>query len=292
MTITSEGERIRAGDAIEVDVGEGTIERMIIRTVHDYKTSITVYANPEGKGFKGKRWGLIGLTADDYERVSINGKEVGTGDIKAANPTPAESGDSEENDESDDAYNDGADNRKPSAPSSHLSLTSEQFWVECTHCSRSLVANLIESYKAVYSRGLSESSRTTNSSKSKGEQTTIKSDGTLKKKKKKKKKKRESLLTYFETILSVSKKVKQAAAAAATNSGPISIKPFLALTLCATACFLALSFFLGQQYSNMCKNITTNERMNASRYPWHQDDNGRFLNRFDTGSLAKNLAEF
>ena len=67
---------------------------------------------------------------------------------------------------------------------------------------------------------------------------------------------------------------------------------FLMLTLCATACFLALSFLLGQQYSNMCNNITTNERMNASRYPWLQDDNGKFLNRFDTGSLVKNLSEF
>ncbi|GMH53588.1 hypothetical protein TL16_g01484 [Triparma laevis f. inornata] len=74
----------------------------------------------------------------------------------------------------------------------------------------------------------------------------------------------------------------------------VSMRVFgmLSLTLCANACTLGLGFLLAQQSSNMLNNISTNERINAKRYPWLQDDQGRFLNRYDLGSVFANLAEF
>ncbi|GMH47500.1 hypothetical protein TrVE_jg4874 [Triparma verrucosa] len=74
----------------------------------------------------------------------------------------------------------------------------------------------------------------------------------------------------------------------------VSMRVFgmLSLTLCANACSVGLGFLLGQQISNMLNNITTNERINAKRYPWLQDDEGRFLNRYDLGSIFSNTLEF
>ena len=67
----------------------------------------------------------------------------------------------------------------------------------------------------------------------------------------------------------------------------------LVLTLCANVCALSLSFLLGQQVGNLMGNITTNERINSSRYPWLLDDEGkRFVNRYDTGSTIANCKEF
>jgi len=66
-----------------------------------------------------------------------------------------------------------------------------------------------------------------------------------------------------------------------------------ALTLCSSLCALSLSFLLFQQVGNIAGNITTNERMNSSRYPWLLDDEGkRFVNRYDTGSMWANAKEF
>ncbi len=67
----------------------------------------------------------------------------------------------------------------------------------------------------------------------------------------------------------------------------------LCLTLCANICTCGLGFLLAQQTSNMMNNITTNERINAKRYPWLQDDSGtKFVNRFDSGSTWTNVVEF
>ena len=66
----------------------------------------------------------------------------------------------------------------------------------------------------------------------------------------------------------------------------------LALTACANVCSVGLGFLLMQQLGNVCSNITTNERMNWRRYPWLQNDSGKFFNRFDLGAASANVAEF
>jgi hypothetical protein len=67
----------------------------------------------------------------------------------------------------------------------------------------------------------------------------------------------------------------------------------LVLTLVASLCALSLSILLFQQVGNIFSNITTNERINAKRYPWLLDDElKRFVNRFDTGSAWVNTMEF
>jgi len=63
------------------------------------------------------------------------------------------------------------------------------------------------------------------------------------------------------------------------------------LTMCASACSLGLGFLLAQQCNNIRRNITTNERMNAKRYPWIMDDENNFFIRFSRGSI-KNIVEF
>ena len=64
------------------------------------------------------------------------------------------------------------------------------------------------------------------------------------------------------------------------------------LNLCATGCTFGIGFLTAQNVSNIQNNITTNERINQNRYPWLQDDEGKFLNRFDFGSTWLNVVDF
>jgi hypothetical protein len=66
----------------------------------------------------------------------------------------------------------------------------------------------------------------------------------------------------------------------------------LMLTLCGMVCVFGIGGLLLKSTMNVLKNITTNEEMNASRYPWLLDDSGNFLNRFDSGSMLTNLLDF
>lgn len=68
---------------------------------------------------------------------------------------------------------------------------------------------------------------------------------------------------------------------------------FLPTVLCATliAISLTLGALLFEQSYNILKNITTNERLNGSRYPWMTDNLGNPFNRFDRG-FANNFLEF
>mmetsp|Transcript_34523 Transcript_34523/g.32890 ORF Transcript_34523/g.32890 Transcript_34523/m.32890 type:complete len:730 (+) Transcript_34523:362-2551(+) len=68
---------------------------------------------------------------------------------------------------------------------------------------------------------------------------------------------------------------------------------FFSLALCAflSVVSLGLSALLIEQCINISKNITTNERLNRSRYPWMNDSLGKPFNHFDKG-LFKNTLEF
>jgi hypothetical protein len=68
---------------------------------------------------------------------------------------------------------------------------------------------------------------------------------------------------------------------------------FFSLALCAflSVVSLGLSALLIEQCMNISKNITTNERLNRSRYSWMNDSLGKPFNHFDRG-LIKNTLEF
>jgi hypothetical protein len=52
-----------------------------------------------------------------------------------------------------------------------------------------------------------------------------------------------------------------------------------------------LTFLLVEQCSNIVRNVTTNERINRSRYAWMKGPDGRPFNRFDKGVIA-NVLDF
>lgn len=52
-----------------------------------------------------------------------------------------------------------------------------------------------------------------------------------------------------------------------------------------------LTFLLVEQSTNIVRNVTTNERINRSRYAWMQGPDGRPLNRFDRGPV-RNVLDF
>lgn len=68
---------------------------------------------------------------------------------------------------------------------------------------------------------------------------------------------------------------------------------FFATALTAFLCLasLALGALLAEQAVNIARNITTNERLNGSRYPWMNDSQGQPFNHFDRGMLV-NILEF
>jgi hypothetical protein len=64
-----------------------------------------------------------------------------------------------------------------------------------------------------------------------------------------------------------------------------------ALTVFLCGATLALGALLTEQSVNVAKNITTNERLNRSRYPWMHDSDGKPFNNFDRG-VCVNTLEF
>ena len=70
-------------------------------------------------------------------------------------------------------------------------------------------------------------------------------------------------------------------------------KYFFATALTGFLCIatLALAALLMEQTVNIARNITTNERLNRSRYPWMNDAQGKPFNHFDRGIIA-NTFEF
>jgi len=73
----------------------------------------------------------------------------------------------------------------------------------------------------------------------------------------------------------------------------LSRKSFYTTTLCAfmSIIFIGLAFLTYDQLSNIANNITTNEKINSSRYSYLQDGEGNFSNRFDRG-VVSNVLEF
>lgn len=59
------------------------------------------------------------------------------------------------------------------------------------------------------------------------------------------------------------------------------IFPLLVLCGFAAMCVAGLGFLLVDQLINLCRNLTTNEKINMARYPWLVTPEGRFHNRFD-----------
>ena len=68
-------------------------------------------------------------------------------------------------------------------------------------------------------------------------------------------------------------------------------KYFFATALTGFLCIatLALAALLMEQTVNIARNITTNERLNRSRYPWMNDAQGKPFNHFDRGIIANSL---
>ena len=68
-------------------------------------------------------------------------------------------------------------------------------------------------------------------------------------------------------------------------------KYFFATALTGFLCIatLALAALLMEQTVNIARNITTNERLNRSRYPWMNDAQGKPFNHFDRGIFANTL---
>jgi hypothetical protein len=66
---------------------------------------------------------------------------------------------------------------------------------------------------------------------------------------------------------------------------------FFSLSLCAflSVVSLCLAALLIEQSINISKNITTNERLNRSRYPWMNDSQGKPFNHFDRGMIINTL---
>lgn len=73
----------------------------------------------------------------------------------------------------------------------------------------------------------------------------------------------------------------------------LDMRYFFATSLCALLIMITfiLAALLTEQTINIAKNITTNERLNQSRYPWMSDSLGQPFNHFDRGIL-KNILEF
>lgn len=59
-------------------------------------------------------------------------------------------------------------------------------------------------------------------------------------------------------------------------------------SLWLTVCLAILAF---EQTANIFLNLTSNERINKSKYPWLHDEDGKFSNRFDRGPMI-NFLEF
>ena len=68
---------------------------------------------------------------------------------------------------------------------------------------------------------------------------------------------------------------------------------FLPTVFCVTLCVvtLILTALVAEQGTNMAKNITANERINRSRYPWMNNDVGQPFNHYDNG-IIRNVLEF
>ena len=62
------------------------------------------------------------------------------------------------------------------------------------------------------------------------------------------------------------------------------LRPIFPIFLSATfaiLCACLLSFLLQDQITNVVLNLTSNEKINAKRYPWLTTPDGKFFNRFD-----------
>ena len=73
----------------------------------------------------------------------------------------------------------------------------------------------------------------------------------------------------------------------------MSRESFYTTTLCAffSVLFLGLITLAWDQLNNLARNMTTNEKINSSRYSYLQDEEGNFSNRFDRG-VWSNIMEF
>ena len=68
---------------------------------------------------------------------------------------------------------------------------------------------------------------------------------------------------------------------------------FLPTVFCVTLCVVTLILIalLAEQTTNMANNITANERINRSRYPWMNNECGQPFNHYDQG-VIRNILEF
>ena len=73
----------------------------------------------------------------------------------------------------------------------------------------------------------------------------------------------------------------------------LNMRYFFATSLCALLIIISviIAALLAEQSMNIAMNITTNERLNRSRYPWMCDSLGQPFNHYDRGIL-KNILEF
>jgi DHHC palmitoyltransferase len=68
---------------------------------------------------------------------------------------------------------------------------------------------------------------------------------------------------------------------------------FLPTVFCVALCVVSLILIalVAEQGTNMARNITANERINRSRYPWMNNDSGQPFNHYDNG-IIRNVLEF